>query len=96
MHSQVMESLGGLKKRLVSSKDLAAIKNRFLELYLQTKPYQEVAHINLNKTFDRFHFIVGTFERAMATLEKILSVRLLFGPPLWLRHWGHQKEFVLL
>jgi hypothetical protein len=63
MHSQVMESLGGLKKRLVSSKDLAAIKNRFLELYLHTKPYQEVAHINLNKTFDRFHFIVATLEK---------------------------------
>jgi len=72
MHSQVMESLGGLKKHFVSSKDLAAIKNWFLEFYLHTKPYQEEAHINLNKTFYRFHFIVGTFERAMATLEKYL------------------------
>jgi hypothetical protein len=67
-----MESLGGLKKHFVSSKDLAAIKNWFLEFYLHTKPYQEEAHINLNKTFYRFHFIVGTFERAMATLEKYL------------------------
>ena len=70
MQSQVIESLGGLKKHLVSSEDLAAIKNRFLELFVHTRPYQEEAHINLNEACDRFHFIVGTFERAIATLKK--------------------------
>ncbi len=82
MHSQVMESLGGLKKHFVSSKDLAAIRNWFLEFYLHTKPYQEEAHINLNKTFYRFHFIVGTFERAMATFF-VLAPSLISGS-IWL------------
>jgi hypothetical protein len=70
MPSQVNESLGGLKKPRVSSEDLGAIQNRFLELYVHAKPFQEEAHINLNETFDRFHFIVGTFERAISILEK--------------------------
>jgi hypothetical protein len=33
-------------------------------------PPQEQAHINLAEEFDRYHFIVGTFERALSTLEK--------------------------
>jgi hypothetical protein len=70
MPSQVNQSLGGLKKPRVSSEDLGAIQNRFLELYVHAKPFQEEAHINLNETFDRFHFIVGTFERAISILEK--------------------------
>jgi hypothetical protein len=69
VNSQVMESLG-LKKRFVTSEDLAAIKNRFLEAYIHKKPFQDETHIKLNETYDRFHFIVGTFERAISTLEK--------------------------
>ena len=57
---------GRAQKHFGSSKDLAAIKNWLIEFDLHTKPYQEEAHINLNKTFYRFDFIVGTFERAMA------------------------------
>jgi hypothetical protein len=70
IHHQVNESLGKLKKSHVASEDLAAIQNRFLELFVRSKPYQEEAHINMNETFDRFHFIVGTFERAISILEK--------------------------
>jgi hypothetical protein len=33
-------------------------------------PPQEQGHINLAEEFDRYHFIVGTFERALSTLEK--------------------------
>ena len=33
-------------------------------------PPQEQAHVNLAEEFDRYHFIVGTFERALSTLEK--------------------------
>jgi hypothetical protein len=69
MNSQVMESLG-LKKRFITTEDLAAIKNRFLEAYIHKKPFQDETHIKLNETYDRFHFIVGTFERAISTLEK--------------------------
>jgi hypothetical protein len=70
MASQVGESLGGLKKPHVTPEDLKAIKNRFLEMYVHKKPFQEEAHLNLNETFDRFDFIVGTFERALSVLEK--------------------------
>jgi hypothetical protein len=69
MNSQVMESLG-LKKRFITLEDLAAIKNRFLEAYIHKKPFQDETHIKLNETYDRFHFLVGTFERAISTLEK--------------------------
>jgi hypothetical protein len=67
--SQVGESLGGLKKHTVSLEDLKAIKNRFLEMYVHKKPFQEEAHLNLSEPFDRLDFIVGTFERALSVLE---------------------------
>ena len=68
--SQVGESLGGLKKHTVSLEDLKAIKNRFLEMYVHKKPFQEEAHLNLSEPFDRLDFIVGTFERALSVLER--------------------------
>jgi hypothetical protein len=70
MESQVQDiSAGGIKKN-IGGENLAAVKNRFLELYGHKVPPQEQAHINLAEEFDRYHFIVGTFERALSTLEK--------------------------
>jgi len=60
---------GGIKKN-IGGENLAAVQNRFLELYVHKVPPQEQAHINLAEEFDRYHFIVGTFERALSTLEK--------------------------
>jgi len=70
MQSQVQDvEAGGIKKK-IGGENLSAVKNRFLELYLHKVPPQEQAHINLAEVFDRYHFIVGTFERALSTLEK--------------------------
>jgi hypothetical protein len=70
MPSQVQDvEAGGIKKK-IGGENLSAVKNRFLELFLHKVPPQEQAHINLAEVFDRYHFIVGTFERALSTLEK--------------------------
>jgi hypothetical protein len=70
VESQVQDALSGGIKKHFGAEDLAAVKNRFLELYVHKVPPQEEAHVNLAEVFDRFHFIVGTFERALSTLEK--------------------------
>jgi hypothetical protein len=70
MGSQVADSVGALRKHVICKEDLAAIKNRFLEMLIVKKPYQEEAHLNLSETFDRWDFIAGTFDRALSVLEK--------------------------
>jgi hypothetical protein len=70
MESQVQDvSAWGIKKN-IGGENLAAVQNHFLELYVHKVPPKEQAHINLAEEFDRYHFIVGTFERALSTLEK--------------------------
>jgi len=72
MESEVQDTLaGGIKKHL-STENLAAVKIHLLELYVHKVPPQEEARVNLAEVFDCFHFIVGTFERALSTLEKYL------------------------
>lgn len=70
-------SIGGIggspsKKVKISAENLAAVKNRFLEMFIHQMPPCDkrdlaIAH---RETFDRSHFIEGTFIRALQTLER--------------------------
>ncbi len=54
----------------MNPKNVAAIKNRFLELFVFRCPPQEECDLELCDCFNRKHFIVGTYERALVLLEK--------------------------
>jgi len=58
------------KKRLMHTENVVAIKNRFLELFIFRRPPQDERDLELCDCFNRNHFIVGTYERALALLEK--------------------------
>jgi hypothetical protein len=83
MPSQVSVSGGGSsggigngtspsKRVKISAKNLAVVKNRFLEMFIHQMPpyHQRDLAITRRVTFDRSHFIVGTFTRALKTLEQ--------------------------
>jgi hypothetical protein len=57
-------------KKRMHPENVAAIKNRFLELFIFRRPPQDERDLELCDCFNRKHFIVGTFERALALLEK--------------------------
>jgi hypothetical protein len=57
-------------KKRMHPENVAAIKNRFLELFIYRRPPQDERDLELCDCFNRKHFIVGTFERALALLEK--------------------------
>ena len=57
-------------KKRMNPENVAAIKNRFLELFIFRRPPQDERDLELCDCFNRKHFIVGTFERALALLEK--------------------------
>ncbi len=57
------------EKRL-NPENVAAIKNWFLKLFVYHQLLQEDRDLELCDCFDRQHFIVSTFERAMSLLEK--------------------------
>ncbi len=57
-------------KKQMNPENVAAIKNRFLELFIFRRPPQDGQDLELCDCFNRKHFIVGTFERGLALLEK--------------------------
>jgi len=58
------------QKRRMNSENVAAIKNRFLELFVFRRPAQDERDLELCDCFNRKHFIVGTYQRALDLLEK--------------------------
>ena len=54
----------------MNPENVAAIKNRFLELFVFRRPAQDERDLELCDCFNRKHFIVGTHQRALDLLEK--------------------------
>jgi hypothetical protein len=54
----------------MNPENVAAIKNQFLELFVFRRPPQDERDLELCDCFNRKHFIVGTYERALDLLEK--------------------------
>jgi len=59
----------GSGKKKVSAENLEAIRARFLEMYCFQTPYQDPQDLEKAANFERSHFILGTFDRAMTLLE---------------------------
>jgi len=59
----------GGKKR-VSLENLEAIRARFLEMFVHKTPKQLPTDLERAGTFERHHFIMGTFDKAIHLLEK--------------------------
>jgi hypothetical protein len=57
-------------KKRMNPENVAAIKNRFLELFVFRRPAQDERDLELCDCFNRKHFIVGTHQRALDLLEK--------------------------
>lgn len=56
-------------KKKVSADNLEAIRARFLEMYCFKTPTQDPQDLERCGSFERSHFILGTFDRAMTLLE---------------------------
>lgn len=67
--SQV-EELSASGKKKISEDNLEAIRARFLEMYCFRTPQQDPNDLERCGTFERIHFIFGTYDRAMSLLEK--------------------------
>ncbi len=57
-------------KKRMNPENVAAIKNRFLDLFVFRRTPQDERDLELCDCFYRKHFIVGTYERALDLLEK--------------------------
>jgi hypothetical protein len=57
-------------KKRVSPENVEAIRARFLEMYVYKTPHQLPSDLEQCGTFERQHFILGAFDRALALLEK--------------------------
>lgn len=57
-------------RKRISSDNLDAIRNRFIEMLIHKTPKQDPLDLERCNTFERQHFILGTFDRALTTLEK--------------------------
>ena len=57
-------------RKRISTDNLDAIRNRFIEMLIHKTPKQDPLDLERCNTFERHHFILGTFDRALATLEK--------------------------
>ena len=66
MPSQV-ETAG---RKRVSPENLEAVRARFFEMLVYKTPKQDPADLEQCGTFERHHFLLGTFNKAMSILEK--------------------------
>lgn len=66
-HRSELDDVTG--KRKVSADNLEAIRARFLEMYCFKTPKQDPQDLERCGNFDRSHFILGTFDRAMTLME---------------------------
>src|SRR5574343_523107 len=57
-------------KKRISAENLEAVRARFLELFVHKAPKQLPPDLDRAGTFERHHFILGTFDKALALLEK--------------------------
>lgn len=57
-------------RKRISTDNLEAIKNRFIEMLIHKTPRQDPSDLERCNTFERHHFIYGTFDKALSTLEK--------------------------
>jgi len=57
-------------RKRISSDNLDAIRNRFIEMLIHRTPKQDPFDLERCNTFERQHFILGTFDRALTLLEK--------------------------
>ncbi len=73
MPSQVgVGGSGGRPSKKVSAENLAAVKNRFIEMFIYQIPSYDKRDLAIarRESFDWSHFIVGTFIWALETLER--------------------------
>lgn len=57
-------------RKRISTDNLDAIRARFLEMLVHKTPKQNPSDLEQCNTFERQHFIMGTFDRALKLLEK--------------------------
>lgn len=57
-------------KKRVSQENLEAIRARFLEMLIHKTPKQNPSDLEQCGTFERQHFIYGSMDRVLSTLEK--------------------------
>lgn len=57
-------------RKRISIDNLDAVRARFLEMLVHKTPKQDPADLEQCNTFERHHFIYGTFNRALTALEK--------------------------
>lgn len=57
-------------RKRISIDNLDAIRARFLEMLIHKTPKQNKSDLEQCNTFERKHFILGTFDRALRLLEK--------------------------
>lgn len=57
-------------RKRISTDNLDAIRARFLEMLIHKTPKQNQSDLEQCNTFERHHFIYGTFDRALKILEK--------------------------
>jgi len=57
-------------RKRISTDNLDAIQARFLEMLVHKTPHQDPSDLERCNTFERHHFILGTFDRALTLLEK--------------------------
>lgn len=68
--TQLSHAEESVSKKKVSPENLEAVRARFLEMNVHKTPRQDQADLDACGTFSRDHFILGCFDRALATLEK--------------------------
>lgn len=69
-HRSELDELNKSGKRKISTENLEAIRARFLEMYCFRTPKQDPSDLERCGTFDRSHFILATFDRALTLLEE--------------------------
>ncbi len=57
-------------RKRISPENLEAVRARFIEMLVHKTPKQNPSDLERCGTFERQHFILGTFNRALTTLEK--------------------------
>lgn len=58
------------KKKKIPSENVAALKNRFIEMYIRNRPNQLESDLNHSDGFERNHFILAMIPQILDILEK--------------------------
>ena len=81
-HRSELDDMTTTGKKKISSENLEAVRARFLEMYCFKTPKQDPDDLERCGTFERPHFILGTFDRALSLLEETYSPTDFHSPHL--------------